>query len=134
VRHFKIARKPTIAYPAEADVVTHLYRTYARVHANLVSDGGSDATLRFLYWPAADAAAVVTNVANDGLPCPAGAYTFAAENLNENTEYAYFMEAENSVGVTRLAQRTFKTRADAEKLTLVGGPANVGHGDGASFA
>lgn len=134
VKHFKIARKPTIAYPAEEDVVTHLYRTYARVHANLVSDGGSDATVRLVYWPITDAAAVVTNVANDGLACPAGAYAFAAGNLAENTEYAYFIEAENNVGVARLAQKTFKTKADAEKLTLVGGPANVGHGDGASFA
>jgi hypothetical protein len=134
VLSFKIARKPTIAYPAEEDIVTHLYRTNARVHANLVSDGGSDATVRLVYWPVADAAAVVTNVANGGLACPAGAYALDAVNLTENTEYAYFIEAENNVGVAQAGQKTFKTKADAEKLTLVGGPANAGHGDGASFA
>ena len=133
VRSFKIAKPPTIAYADDADVVTHLYRTGARIHANLADNGGVDTIVRLIYWPVADYSAPVTVVVNDGLACPLGPVTIATDELTPGTEYAYVIEAENSVKVVRLAEKRFTTVADAAKLTLVGGPANVGHGDGATF-
>ena len=133
VRSFKIAKPPTIAYADDADVVTHLYRTGARIHANLADNGGVDTIVRLIYWPVADYSAPVTVVVNDGLACPLGPVTIATDELTPGTEYAYVIEAENSVEVVRLAEKRFTTVADAAKLTLVGGPANVGHGDGATF-
>ena len=133
VRSFKIAKPPTIAYADDADVVTHLYRTGARIHANLADNGGVDTIVRLIYWPVADYSAPVTVVVNDGLACPLGPVTIATDELTPGTEYAYVIEAENSVDVVRLAEKRFTTVADAAKLTLVGGPANVGHGDGATF-
>ena len=135
VRTFTVATPPELAYDTDASPLTHVYRTGARVHLSLVSDGGVGAKVSVFCAPTADQSAVTEFKAHYGESVFAGAISVDLTGLEPGVEYLFYAVAENFKDTVRLDAKTFTTVAADAKLTFrVDGLSETARGDGFSWA
>ena len=133
VREFVRAARPTVAYDTDAHPFTHVYRTSARVHFELVSDGGAAATAWATVAPTADPSAAVDFPVGEG-GLAAGKYVAVMTGLNPGTEYTVTVTVRNSVGDAVTEPKTFTTPAVETKMSVCVAPTAAGYGDGTGWA
>ena len=135
VRTFTVATAPELAYDTDASPLTHVYRTGARVHLTLVSDGGVGATVSVFCAPTADLSALTEFKAHNGDPVWAGEVSVDLTGLEPGVEYTCYAVAENFKAAVRLDEKTFTTvAADAQLTFRVDGLSGTARGDGFSWA
>ena len=123
---------PVIEY---ADpVITHRYRTSARVNVNLTDDINLPSSVWVSYYSTDDPTVTNTVSANGGATVAVGATSVDLPGLSAGASYTYFAFASNSAGAVSLAARTFTTVAADETLTLNAAPEAEGLGDGDGWA
>ena len=133
VREFVRAARPTVAYDTDAHPFTHVYRTSARVHFELVSDGGAAATAWATVAPTADPSAAVDFPVGEGT-LAAGKYAAVMTGLNPGTEYTVTVTVRNSVGDAVTEPKVFTTPAVETKMSVCVAPTAAGYGDGTGWA